>query len=70
MNGNKKIHVGNTTKMRNFKVMYKWVRDQNVSGIALSFSVERRSAVCFETNREGNFRGQRVGSHKPPLVNV
>jgi len=45
--------------------MYKWVRDRSVSGIALSFSVERRLGVCLETNREGNFRGQRRRSHKP-----
>lgn len=39
--------------------MYKWVRDRSVSGIALSFSVERRLGVCLVTNREGNFHGQR-----------
>lgn len=47
MNGKKKIQVRNSTKMRNFKVMYKWVRDRNVSGIALSFSVEPTVGCMF-----------------------
>lgn len=59
INDKMKTRVGNSTKIRNFKVMYKWVRDRSVSGIALSFSVERRLGVCLGTNREGNFRGQR-----------